>query len=291
MKAEYSGASADAIQYHYDVGTEFYALWLDKSLTYSCALWDDSDPGDTLETAQIRKIDFHIEQARAKGVGRVLDVGCGWGSVLKRLTERYGVEHAVGLTLSEAQAARVRSFDQPRIDVRLENWSDHSPTEPYDAIISIGAFEHFARLGLSAAKKLDGYRAFFSRCHEWLRPGGWMALQTMAYGNAYPEDANQFIATQIFPESDIPRLAEIAEASERLFEIVALRNDRMEYGRTYRVWLDRLKANRAAAIDQIGEEVVRRWEQYFKLMIVSFEIFGSTNLLRLTLRRIDNPRK
>src|SRR5262245_33777912 len=101
------GASPQAIQQHYDVGSDFYALWLDNTLTYSCALWLDADSDGDLETAQIRKIDHHIISARARRVERVLDVGCGWGAVLRRLVSDYGVRHATGLTLSVAQAEQI----------------------------------------------------------------------------------------------------------------------------------------------------------------------------------------
>src|SRR5688572_25683389 len=94
------GASRSAIRHHYDLSNDFYALWLDPSMTYSSALWSD---GDSLASAQRRKLDFHIEGARAPGAARVLDVGCGWGGLLQRAVDDWGVGHAVGLTLSQAQ--------------------------------------------------------------------------------------------------------------------------------------------------------------------------------------------
>jgi len=288
MKTPDKGASLQAIQYHYDVSNDFYRLWLDSSLTYSCALWEDND---TLEAAQVRKIDWHVEQARAKNATRVLDVGCGWGSVLRRLVDTHGVKQAVGLTLSETQEQWLRSLSQPSIEVRLENWTHHMPLEPYEAIISIGAFEHFTRTELSPAEKIGVYRAFFSRCHDWLQPGGWMSLQTMAYGNLRrgKHYTNPFIATEIFPESDLPRLQEIAEATEQLFELVVLRNDRADYARTCRVWFERLRANRARAVEVCGEAVVARYERFLRTFSYSFEL-GAFWLLRLALRRIDTVR-
>ncbi|HXI25208.1 MAG TPA: cyclopropane-fatty-acyl-phospholipid synthase family protein [Pyrinomonadaceae bacterium] len=277
------GASLEAIQYHYDVGNDFYLLWLGGTRAYSCALWED---GDTLDAAQLRKIDFHIEQARAAHAGRVLDLGCGWGSTLTRLVETHGVRHAVGLTLSQAQANWVASLKQPRIEIRVENWLDHSPTDAYDAIISIGAFEHFAKPTLSQAEKVEGYRNFFRRCRRWLKPGGRMSLQTIAYGNLRPEDKSEFIASEIFPESDLPTLADIALACEGLFEVKAVRNDRKDYERTSRVWLTGLKANRAALVDMVGAEVVAKYEKFLSLFLIGFNT-GRMNLLRLSLSRYD----
>ena len=142
----YQGASPEAIRQHYDVSNDFYQLWLDPTLTYSGAMWEE---GDDLEAAQIRKIDYHIEQARAPGTGRVLEIGCGWGSTLRRLVNVHGVRKAIGLTLSQAQRDWLNNtLDDPRIEVRLENWFDHEPEAPYDAIISIAAFEAFAKYDL-----------------------------------------------------------------------------------------------------------------------------------------------
>ena len=285
LKTQNPGASAEAIQHHYDRSNDFYKLWLDSTFTYSCGLWEEND---TLDAAQLRKLDFHINQARARGTERVLDIGCGWGSLLRRLIEPFDVHHAIGLTLSQAQASWVNSLMLPKIEVRLESWSDHSPIQPYDAIISIGAFEHFAKPNFSKAQKIQGYRAFFQRCHEWLKPGAYLSLQTIAYGNTSRGNYTQFIGTEIFPESELPTLAEIAEASEGLFEVVSLRNDRQDYEFTCRAWLSRLKANYAAAVNLVGEEMVSSYKKYLNLSIIGFHT-GKIVLLRLALQRIDKP--
>ncbi len=283
----YKGASAQAIRFHYDVGNDFYRLWLDPSLTYSCALWEERDEDDELELAQTRKLDFHIHQARAAGAERVLDIGCGWGSLLRRLVEAHRVRNAVGLTLSAAQAQYLATLENPHIEVREENWFDHLPENPYRAIISIAAFEAFAAPGLSREEKICAYRTFFEGCHRWLQPGGWMSIQTIAWGNARRQDSSGFIEAEIFPESDLPTLDELAKATERRFEVVALRNDRQDYRRTCRVWLSRLKAKRGAAVDLVGEEVVARFEKYLKVAWIGFHT-GKIHLYRITLRRIDD---
>lgn len=279
------GASPEAIQRHYDVGNDFFWIFLDATRTYSCALFED---GDLLEGAQLRKHDWHIEHACARGADRVLDVGCGWGSTLERLVSVHGVAHAVGLTLSRAQQEHVRAARNPRIEVRLESWATHIPPAPYDALISIGAFEHFARFRIPQRDKIEGYRQYFRRCHELLREDARMTLQTIAYGDI-PRDrvhADEFIARDIFPESDLPRLADIAEACEGEFEIVELRNDREHYEWTCREWFRRLRTNRAQAVVLAGEETVRRYERYLRTFSYSFAL-GAFQLLRIVLRRID----
>lgn len=279
----YRGATAEAIRHHYDVCDDFYALWLDAGLTYTCALWADGDSAgdgaaahDTLETAQIRKLDYLIEAARARGAQRVLDVGCGWGSLLDRLVRVHGVEEAVGLTLSDSQAAHVRARDLPRTEVRLENWRDHEPARRYDAIISIGAFEHFARTGLDRSERVAAYREFFERCHAWLPAGGRLALQTNIKGNNPRMDREtvrdlMFIIEVIFPDSEIPALSEVIEAAERRFDIVSMRNDPDHYSRTCAEWLRRLRAGREQAVDLVGEQIVADYERYLGSTVGHFD--------------------
>jgi cyclopropane-fatty-acyl-phospholipid synthase len=285
------GASPDAIRHHYDVGNDFYRLWLDESLTYSCALWNEGDSDRMLEAAQLRKYDYHVNAAQAVNAGRVLDVGCGWGALLRRLVESHGVGQATGLTLSETQAAWLTAHPHPRIDVRQESWLDHTPAAPYDAIISIGAFEHFARAGWTESERLAAYRAFFTRCRSWLKPGGRMSLQTITMGNVDPERLlqrpnMQFILTDIFPESMLPTLADIVAASDGLFELISLRNDRLDYYRTCRVWYKRLSACREEAVALVGEATVERYLRYLKVSTFGFGE-GYIGLLRMTLQRWD----
>jgi cyclopropane-fatty-acyl-phospholipid synthase len=288
MSEEYLGAGSAAIRYHYDIGNEFWKVWLDPTMTYSCAMWETGD--DKLETAQRRKLDYHVAQARAAGASRVLDVGCGWGSMLTHLVSSYNVEHVVGLTLSDAQAEHVRTTAPDNVEVRVQSWSDYESAEPFDAIISIGAFEHFARQGLSPEEQVEAYRRFFGACRNWLKPGGRLSLQTIAYGDI-PRDRplrDRFIVDQIFPESELPRLADIARAAEMELEIETVRNDRGDYVKTLRAWFDRLRARRVDAIAASSEEDVARYERYLRMFAHSFEL-GAFTLLRLTMRRIDLP--
>lgn len=284
-----AGASIEAIEHHYGTGNEYFALWLGKAMAYSCALWDDDDAHQSLDDAQLAKIIHHCDESMSRGKQRVLDIGCGWGGVMKHLVNHYDVQHVVGLTLSQSQVDWIQQENDPRIDVRLESWKDHVPTAPYDAIISIGAFEHFAKLGLSTAEKIEVYRTFFRQCHTWLASRGWMSLQTVAYGNALTEDFDQFISSEIFRETDTPKLFEIAAGCERLFEVVRLRNDRDHYRRTLRAWYSNLKSGRQAAVAIKGEAEVKRFERYLRLMAYMFEV-GGLDLHRITLRKIDRPK-
>jgi len=276
------GASESAIQAHYDTGNEFYRLWLDPTVTYSCALWDGIEDDD-LERAQVQKLDYHAAEAGVRPGARVLDVGSGWGSMLRRLVEAHGAREAVGLTLSKAQLEYVEGLGIPGTTVLLESWAEHEPTRPYDAIVSIGALEHFVRPETPTAERIEIYREFFRRCRRLLAPGGLMSLQTMAYGIGRFQ---QGALSTIFPESDLPRLAEIAEAMERSFELVRLRNDPAHYARTVRIWRDNMVPHREQLARLVGDQRLIHYEKFLEAGARGYDA-GIFNLFRMTLRRVD----
>jgi cyclopropane-fatty-acyl-phospholipid synthase len=280
-RAQPYGASAAAVQSHYDLSNEFYRLWLDPSMTYSCALWHGNED---LFAAQMNKIDWHLERAEIQKGGHILDIGCGWGALLERATTMHGVDRAVGLTFSKAQSEYVNGRDLFKVEVRLESWATHVPKREYDAIMSIGAFEHFARLDQTDEERLEGYRDFFRFCHRALRAGGCLSLQTIVYENASRQDFSD-VYRRIFPESDLPRIDEIVRAIHRLFEIVELRNDRDHYARTLRIWLANLRQYRREAAAIVGDETVAAYDQYLGLSAAGFR-FGTTNLARFKMRRL-----
>jgi cyclopropane-fatty-acyl-phospholipid synthase len=276
------GGTAAAIQHHYDVSDAFYALWLDPTLTYSCALWQDGDDADDLAAAQLRKLDYHLACAGAPRARRILDIGCGWGSLLERALMQPHIETATGLTLSATQFAHIRARGNARVELRKQSWIDHVPADRYDAIVSIGALEHFASPNDSPAVKIGLYREFFQKCRSWLRPGGAMSLQTIAYGSMKQHENNAFISTQIFPDAELPQPHELVEAASGVFEITLLRNDRMQYGRTCDLWYQALHRRRAEAVAIVGEDKVRQYEAYLRLSAFGFHT-GRVGLLRLAM--------
>jgi cyclopropane-fatty-acyl-phospholipid synthase len=275
------GGSAEGIRSHYDVSNDFWPLVLGPTMTYSSALFES--PGDSLDDAQNRKISWHLNASGAPTATSALDVGCGWGSVLDAFSKIPSIQRSVGLTLSDAQADYLRQRAIPRAEIRVENWADHQPVAPYDSIISVGALEHFAKREESRDEKISVYRDFFARCARWLRPTGRMSLQTIAFGNMKREDASDFMNNEIFPESDLPFLDELIEAMSGLFEVVAIRNDRLHYARTYDRWANNLRKNRERAAQIVGEEHVEKTMRYFKLTSVGFRM-GKQHLLRFALR-------
>jgi cyclopropane-fatty-acyl-phospholipid synthase len=275
------GASAEAIQAHYDIGNDFYQLWLDESMTYSCAIWEGEN--DSLEAAQDRKLDYHIRTAGAVGKANVLDLGCGWGSCLEKLVQKSDVKHAVGLTLSEAQARRVEERRLPRTEVRVESWSQHTPRRPYDAIISIAATAHFVTPEHTSQERLSIFRNFFEHCHDWLVPGGYMSVESIVYGKGGFTQHSPL--ARVFPESDMPRLHELAAGFDGLFEPESIVNHRQHYPPTLESWLCRLEKNRDLAIEIAGEDVVSAYEYYLKAGIKGHES-AVFLLLRYVLRKL-----
>lgn len=275
-------AESDAIRHHYDVGNDFYELWLDPTLSYSCARWVGSE---TLETAQQNKIAYHLDAIDAPRQQSVLDIGCGWGGVLQALENLPNITRAVGLTLSEQQSRHIQAQPLSKVQVHVSNWQEYVPDQPFDGIISIGAFEHFAAPTDSIEQKIAIYRRFFSSCRGWLKPGGRLSLQTIAYGAMAREQASRFFNEEIFPNADLPTLSEIAEAAQGVFEIQRVENGRLDYARTCEHWYRRLSANRALAVQRVGEDVVSRYLRYLKMSAYGFQ-FGKIQLLRLQLHAI-----
>lgn len=283
------GASQAAIEHHYDVGSDFYRLWLDQRMVYSCALWDGA-LDDRLDEAQLAKLEWHASAARLDGAARVLDVGCGWGAMLRYLTTSRGVDHAVGLTLSSDQASTVARSPAPSIEVRLEDWRDHQPADTYDAIVSIGAFEHFARPDLDTHQRRAVYSAFFGACAGWLRAGGRLSLQTIAYQDFDPStgEVAPFFADEIFPESSLPLLTDIVVSADPWFGVVALRSDADQYEHTLHLWQQRLESNRSAATDLVGAATYRRYLRYLRVSRAMFDRRVCT-LYRVALERRPRP--
>jgi cyclopropane-fatty-acyl-phospholipid synthase len=282
-------ASPAAIEHHYDVGNDFYALWLDSAtMSYTSANYDTT--ALSLEQAQIAKLDHHAQAIGLLPGHRVLDIGSGWGGFLDRAIRHHGALEGVGLTLSPQQKQWVDAKGIAQLECRLESWVDHQPTHPYDSIVSIEAFEAFARPHLNTAEKIEVYREFFKRCHDWLVPSGILSLQLIPYGNATPEEFDSFISQDIFPESNFPRLSEVVTAFEYLFEVQIIRNRQQDYVTTLKEWRRRLSENRAAAVALVGEETVKRYDRYFRISEFTLDR-GNCNLLQISLQKINHPKK
>lgn len=279
------GGSTKAIQRHYDVGNEFFASWLDPSMTYSCAMWDGPNDDAPLEEAQLRKLRYHANAIGAKAGMRVLDIGCGWGAQMRCLTEEYGIAACVGLTQSDAQAGFIQAAAPTRTRVEVETWLDYTPDQHFDGIISVGAFAHFAHPSQSDRERRDVYRRFFQSCLDWTDGKGRLSLQTIAYGKMSPSSANPFITSQIFPGAELPTLEDIVIASQGIFKIALLRDDGKDYARTCQVWASRLRRAEEQGTASPDPALNDKFRQFLRLSAAGFAM-GKIGLLRIRFEPI-----
>jgi cyclopropane-fatty-acyl-phospholipid synthase len=254
------------VQAHYDLSDDFYRLFLDPTQTYSCAYFEREDM--TLEEAQIAKIDLALGKLGLEPSMTLLDIGCGWGTALRRAIEKYDV-NVVGLTLSKNQAAHVQKMfdemDSPRSRrVLLEGWEQFH--EPVDRIVSIGAFEHFG---------LERYRAFFKMAYEVLPADGVMLLHTIVrltfqeckqIGLTLTRELvhfSQFILSEIFPGGYLPSTPMVEDrAADAGFKVTRIQALQPHYARTLETWAANLEANRDLAIAIQSQEAYDRYMKY-----------------------------
>jgi cyclopropane-fatty-acyl-phospholipid synthase len=266
--------SADeAIRYHYDNDTAFFALWLDPTLSYSAGRWRPPLAGGpvpaTLAAAQENKIAFHLDAAGVPRGGALLDVGCGWGAVLGAARAR-GVARAVGLTLSNDQLAHVAARAPAGTEARLEDVFSFEPDAPFDGAVSIGAFEHFATPEMDRPRKIAVYRDFFERMHAALAPGGRLSLQTIVWDALTFEEAKRWIPETVFPRSDIPFVEEVVAASHGPFRLTYMENGADDYARTLAAWIANLQAARETILSRWGEEKYAFFERYLRNSRLAF---------------------
>jgi cyclopropane-fatty-acyl-phospholipid synthase len=253
-----------AVRHHYDVSNEFFTLFLDDSMTYSCAVWRDG--ASTLEEAQERKLELVCAKLALQPGDRVLDVGCGWGSFALHAAGRYDA-HVVGVTLSPEQAelARRRVADaglQDRIDIRVTDYRELAG-EQFDAIASIGMVEHVGE------NRIDEYAV---RLATLLKPRGRLLNHGIARLRHTDPPAGPFSERYVFPDAEPLHLSRILLALERAgFVSDHVEGFAADYATTLRHWAERLDANRDRALALAGEERVRVWRLYLRAARHGFE--------------------
>ena len=279
----------EEVQAHYDLSDDFFRLFLDPTMTYSCAYFDRRRD-ITLEEAQIRKIDLSLGKLGLRPGMKLLDVGCGWGATGRRAIEKYDV-NVVGLTLSEHQAAHVQrlfdSLDTARSRrVLLHGWEEFD--EPADRIVSIGAFEHFG---------YDRYDDFFAMAYRTLPDDGVMLLHTITmltpqqmveHGLPLSEEVasfTEFIGTEIFPGGQLPPIEMVEfHASKMGFTLARRQSLQLHYARTLDLWAEALQARHGEAVEIQSEEVYQRYMRYLTGCADAFRT-GYIDVNQFTLRK------
>jgi cyclopropane-fatty-acyl-phospholipid synthase len=245
-----------AISHHYDLSNDFYALVLDPRMAYSCAYWTSEEPGYELADAQRDKFDLVCRKLGLRPGQRLLDVGCGWGSLSLHAAEHYGV-HVTGVTLSREQQAFAsrRAVDEgvaDRVDIRLQDYRDVSDG-PYDAVVSLEMGEHVGQAN---------YPVYAAQLFRRLKPEGRLVLQQMSRTGAHP-GGGAFIESYIAPDMYMRPVGQTVDLLESAgFEVRDVHALREHYVRTVAAWYQTFEHRWDDAVALVGEEVARVWRLY-----------------------------
>jgi cyclopropane-fatty-acyl-phospholipid synthase len=297
-----------AIQYHYDVGDDFYALWLDRNMQYSCAYFHTGS--EDLDSAQEQKMEHICRKLRLQPGERLLDIGCGWGGLVLYAAATYGVQ-ALGITLSKNQVEYANNWIAraglgDRVQVKLMDYRDPALL-PFDKIVSVGMFEHVGRSHLPE---------YFAQSYRLLKPGGLflnhgISLRppiryTAASGSSdgasvqtqratigqrlaqrYILGDGSFIQRYVFPDGEVIPVSEVNLFAEQAgFEVRDVEDLREHYALTLRHWVRQLEAQREEAISAVGETTYRVWRMYMAAVTYGFET-GMNNVNQSLLSRPD----
>jgi cyclopropane-fatty-acyl-phospholipid synthase len=284
MHGELHSAERDAaaVQFHYDVGNEFYRLWLDERMVYSCAYFRTDTA--SLDEAQLAKLDLVLAKLQIRDGMRLLDIGCGWGGLLQRAAERFPRLTAVGITLAERQHAlaseRVAAAGlADRIRVELMDYRD--------APVRLGRFDRIASIGMAEHVGARRMREYFAAARDCLTPGGLFlnhaitaqpSRAAVVGGGLLPGPLGRlvgrrsFIDAYVFPDGDLRTLAQmLGPAQETGFEVRHVESLRPHYARTLRHWVSRLESRWDEAVAAGGDVVARTWRLYMAGAAIGFE--------------------
>ena len=251
------------VRFHYDIGNEFYRLWLDETMSYSCGYFKNAE--DTLYDAQVNKADHILEKLQLQEGMTLLDIGCGWGFLLMRAAKKYGIK-GTGITLSKEQYQKFsedieREGLKDRLQVELMDYRDlkHRGVQ-FDRVVSVGMLEHVGR---------GNYELFMENAEAVLKPEGLFLLH---YISAQKEhEGDPWIKKYIFPGGTIPSLREIIDIlPEYEFHVLDIESLRRHYNRTLLCWRENFLKHRAEIARMQGEEFTRMWELYLASCAATF---------------------
>lgn len=273
-----------AVTYHYDVGNDFYSLWLDKNMVYSCAYF--AAPYDDLDSAQESKLDYICRKLRLKPGDRLLDIGCGWGGLVRHAAKYYGAR-ALGITLSEPQAelANRRIRDDGLAEIcRVEVRDYRNIDEPcfYDKLVSVGMFEHVGEAMLPA---------YFEQASRLLKPGGVFLNHGISKRYAEPSGRKtsgpSFVEKYVFPGGELVRLStSLREAEQAGFEVRDVESLREHYMWTLRNWVRRLQERHDEVVRATDETTYRIWRMFMSASAYGFRT-GRINVYQTLLVKPD----
>ena len=270
-----------AVSYHYDVSNDFYALWLDSRLVYSCGYF--KSPEDDLEVAQEQKLEYICRKLRLRRGDRMLDLGCGWGGLMEYAATHYGAQ-VYGVTLSAPQAELARErfrqagvSDQCRVEVT--DYRDLDTSQQYDKIVSVGMFEHVGEALLPE---------YFAQAWALLRPRGVFLNHGIAASATIKRKGPSFIDKYVFPDGELVPVHTSLRAAEACgFEVRDVESLREHYALTLRHWVRRLEARSDEARKITDDITYRVWRLYMSGAAHGFQT-GRLNIYQILLSRPDH---
>jgi cyclopropane-fatty-acyl-phospholipid synthase len=281
-------STQEEVEVSYDVSNEFFRLWLDEKMNYTCGIFDDTDH---LEEAQMKKLEWLHQAANINPDKHVLDIGCGWGANLEFLTQVKNVKQATGITLSRAQHEEITNRALSGVTAHVKDYRDFCPDNKFDAVISICMMEHIstpeeAREG----KHIELYRDYFRRVHSWTNPGSRFGLQTILR-NRVPRNRQDlldigWVTTEIFPGGLSLRLEDVVKAVNPYWEIMEIKTRRVDYQKTTAEWLRRLELHEGLIRERWSDKVFDEYQRYLRTCVRGFDQHYQS-LAQYSLRRID----
>lgn len=255
------------VRYHYDLGNDFFALWLDPTMSYSCAYF--RSPEDSLEQAQLQKIDHTLKKLQLKAGETLLDIGSGWGWLIIRAAQQYGV-NATGVTVSKEQYSKTMELIEKNqithlVEVAPLDYRELAATNrKFDKIVSVGMFEHVGRANMPV---------YMAAVRDMLKPGGLSLLHTITHTTEGP--VNPWTDKYIFPGGYVPSLREVVwllpDYDFHLLDVECLR---MHYAITLERWTENFENNVGKVKENYGEKFVRMWRLYLQSSAASFRYSG-----------------
>jgi len=272
-----------AVQEHYDAGNQFYRLWLDKQLVYSCAYFDQD--GMSLDQAQESKLDLICRKLRLQPGDKMLDIGCGWGALLRWAATHYGAQ-VYGITLSQEQINWNRNWItkeglENQIAVELADYRDLSPTSQFNKIVSVGMIEHVG---------IKNYPVYFRTLLSLLSPKGIFLNHGITTSTHWSNSglAERFMRRYIFPDGELAELPTmLVEAKEAGWEIIDVESLRPHYAKTLRCWADNLEKSKEKAIELVGTQKTKLWWLYLAGSALAFHK-NKLGVFQTLLRRVED---
>jgi len=275
--------SKESIAHHYDVSNDFYRLWLDPEMVYSCAYFRTSS--QTLVSAQQEKLDYLCRKLRLQPGQQLLDIGCGWGALAIWAARHYDVQ-VHGITLSEQQyhhaSERVRSEGlAEKISIELRDYRDLPEEARYDRVVSVGMFEHIG---------VVNFPLYFGIVRRVLKPGGLFLNHGITNDTGWRDTPlTRFMNRYVFPDGELARISDVESAMEQAgFEIVDVEGLRRHYALTLHHWVQALEKHHKQAVAMVGESTYRLWRLYMAGCAYYFDE-GSINVYQVLAGSVRQP--